>query len=491
MSSASAAICTMIPQEGASTKVANNITPPTVAAKGTARHAPPRIAKAKTTKISPSATWIPARAASPLGCAASTSAGMKKLKDSKSRGSPAILAASSALRVSVMRAKTPHRSAWWLMDNRLRSIQVAATLARTIGPMQNIRAEILLPTQELRDDIPFFTKSLGMRMDGIFPADDPTEAVFSGHGLRLRIRKGADVPPGVLRILADDPLLIAGGATELTAPNGTRVEIASLAPPVVMPETKHEFTIRRMADQAPWVIGRAGMHYRDLIPSRLGGSIIASHIRIPDGGPVPDMVHFHSVGFQLIFCYRGWVDLVYEDQGEAFRLHAGNCVIQPPEIRHRVLFASDMLEVIEIGLPADHVTTIDHDMDLPNGQIDRDRRWAGQRFVHNQAADAAWDRLRPGYDARDTTISENTAGVADVLVARPNGETPTSWSHDDDIYFVFVMAGSARLGAECREGAVVSEGDAFVVPPGLAHILEAPSPDLELLEVRLPKALRG
>ena len=30
------------------------------------------------------------------------------------------------------------------------------------------------------------------------------------------------------------------------------------------------------------------MHYRDLIPSRLGGSIIASHIRIPDGGPVPD-----------------------------------------------------------------------------------------------------------------------------------------------------------------------------------------------------------
>ena len=115
-----------------------------------------------------------------------------------------------------------------------------------------------------------------------------------------------------------------------------------------------------MADQAPWVIGRAGMEYRDLIPSRLGGSIIASHIRIPDGGPVPDMVHFHSVGFQLIYCYKGWVDLVYEDQGPPFRLHAGNCVIQPPEIRHRVLFASENIEVIEIGVPAEHVTTIDH-----------------------------------------------------------------------------------------------------------------------------------
>ena len=52
------------------------------------------------------------------------------------------------------------------------------------------------------------------------------------------------------------------------------------------------------------------------IPDRLGGSaIIASHIRIPEGGPVGDSVHFHRVGFQLIFCYKGWVEVVYEDQG--------------------------------------------------------------------------------------------------------------------------------------------------------------------------------
>ena len=65
------------------------------------------------------------------------------------------------------------------------------------------------------------------------------------------------------------------------------------------------------------------MHYRDLVPSRLGGAMIASHIRIPDGGPVPDMVHFHKVGFQLIFCVKGWVDVVYEDQGDAIRLIRG------------------------------------------------------------------------------------------------------------------------------------------------------------------------
>ena len=179
-----------------------------------------------------------------------------------------------------------------------------------------IRAEILLPTKELRDDIPFYTNTLKMKMDMIYPADNPTVAVFSGHGIRVRIDKEANVPPGKLRILCENPDIFSKGKRVLKAPNETIIEIDELNPPIVLPTTKHSFVVRRLADQAPWIIGRAGMQYRDLIPDRLGGSIIASHIRIPDGGPVPDMVHFHSVGFQLIFCYKGWVDLVYEDQGE-------------------------------------------------------------------------------------------------------------------------------------------------------------------------------
>ncbi|MFM7442300.1 MAG: cupin, partial [Tabrizicola sp.] len=37
-----------------------------------------------------------------------------------------------------------------------------------------IRAEIRLPTKELRDDLPFYTKTLGFRLDMIFPADNPS-----------------------------------------------------------------------------------------------------------------------------------------------------------------------------------------------------------------------------------------------------------------------------------------------------------------------------
>jgi quercetin dioxygenase-like cupin family protein len=353
--------------------------------------------------------------------------------------------------------------------------------------MAEIKAEIRLPTQELRDDIPFFTKVLGMRMDSIFPADDPRVAVFSGHGVRLRVEKGAQEPAGTLRILADDPDSFANGERVLTAPNGTRVEIAPLNIPLEMPATQHSFVVRRLADQAPWIIGRAGMQYRDLIPDRLGGSIIASHIRIPDGGPVPDMVHYHTVGFQLIFCYRGWVDLVYEDQGEPFRLHAGNCVIQPPQIRHRVLFASDNIEVIEIGVPAEHVTTIDHDMTLPNGPANPDRLFDGQKFVHHKANDAVWKAFRiPGFTSRDTLIAENTGNVAGVHVVRPDG-SGTDWTaHDSDILFTFVMEGQMTLEGAGQAPHDLCAGDAFVVPPDMPVRYSAPSADLELLEVSLP-----
>ena len=353
--------------------------------------------------------------------------------------------------------------------------------------MQNIRAEVLLPTKDLLLDIPFFTKVLGMRMDEIFPADDPSVAVFSGFGLRVRVQKGEDMAPGVLRILCDDPILIAGGKTKLMAPNGTRIDIVALASPVVLPQTTHEFVVRRMADQAPWVIGRAGMEYRDLIPSRLGGSIIASHIRIPDGGPVPDMVHFHSVGFQLIYCYKGWVDLVYEDQGPPFRLHAGNCVIQPPEIRHRVLFASENIEVIEIGVPAEHVTTIDHALELPTTELRPDRIFEGQKFVHHEENDAEWRPFRlPGFVSRDTTISQNTEAVAGVQIVKRGIGMPVWATHDSDIHFTFVLQGTLTLEGADQSDQVLGAGDAFVIPPGMPTCYKNPSEDIELLEVSLP-----
>ena len=44
------------------------------------------------------------------------------------------------------------------------------------------------------------------------------------------------------------------------------------------------------------------MLYRDLIPGRLGGRYIASHITIPEGGPVADWVHYHRIALSDDLC---------------------------------------------------------------------------------------------------------------------------------------------------------------------------------------------
>ena len=231
------------------------------------------------------------------------------------------------------------------------------------------------------------------------------------------------------------------------------------------------------------------MLYRDLIPDRLGGSIIASHINIPDGGPVPDMVHYHTIGFQLIFCYRGWVRLVYEDQGPPFILNAGDCVTQPPEIRHQVLEASDNLEVIEIGVPSEHMTTIDHEMELPNATYRPDREFQGQRFCHHISSDAPWKPwpIR-GFECRDTGVQEATKGLASVNVIRATGmeKNATPLSHNADILFRFVMQGKLELEVEGSPGYRLQQRDAFVIPPGMNYQLKVASEELEILEVALP-----
>ena len=137
--------------------------------------------------------------------------------------------------------------------------------------------------------------------------------------------------------------------------------------------------------QNGWIKGRAGMMYRDLLPDRLGGKLIASHIRLTEGGPVPDYVHYHKIEFQMIRCIKGRILLVYEDQGEPFWLEPGDWVIQPPEIRHRVLECEAGSEVVEISMPAEHETWVDHEMRLPTNGYRPDREFSGQRFVRHVA----------------------------------------------------------------------------------------------------------
>jgi mannose-6-phosphate isomerase-like protein (cupin superfamily) len=351
-----------------------------------------------------------------------------------------------------------------------------------------VAAEIVLPGAALDATLAFFA-GLGFRLETIFPADAPAVAVLAGHGLRLRLDGDFAGAPGTIRLRCRAPETLAGGRTTLSAPNGTRVELVAAETRLVLPTLRPRFVVSHMADAAAWSAGRAGMEYRDLIPDRLGGRFIASHIAIAEGGAVPDYVHFHKVRFQMIFCRKGRVRVVYEDQGAPFWLEPGDCVVQPPQIRHRVLESTPGLEVVEIGCPALHETWADHAMTLPNPTIDRDRDFSGQRFHRHIASEVAPTPWREaGFARRDTGIGAATAGLAGASVIYPGGATATkTLRHEGEFLFFFVLAGAMRLEAEGHH--VLAPGDAVTIPAGMDYALSACSADLALLEVTLPAAI--
>ena len=344
-----------------------------------------------------------------------------------------------------------------------------------------------------------FFGELGFRVEAIFPADAPSTASLSAYGLRLRLEGGADMGDAShvrLRLLASrgESALPLG---ESIAPCGARILVVEADSPVVVPPRLPEaaLCVQRMGQWSP---GRAGLLYRDLLPGRLNGRVIASHIRVESRGPVRDYVHFHKVRFQLIYCVRGHVTVVYEDAGPPFTMHAGDCVLQPPQIRHRVLESSDALEVVEIAVPAVHETIADPSMLLPNTATTvLGREFHGQRFTRHVAAEAA-GRWRPctspsvgPLEDLDLGIRDATSGLASARILRRSGGGGVSGGSvavcrgeaAPGLHFVFVLPGSTA--ALSLDGAVAIElgaSDACALPPGAAFELTLAG---ELLEVTM------
>lgn len=282
-----------------------------------------------------------------------------------------------------------------------------------------------IPCDDLDEAIEHYTKQLGYRLDMITPADAPREALVSqgGETVRLVLSTGFSRP-----------------AAEEKPPNG---------------ETPSD-----------WITGRAGMEYRDLIPGRLGGNLIASYIRLTEGGEVPDYVHYHKVRFQMIYCVRGAIKVVYEDQGEPFWLHPGDCVLQPPEIRHRVLWAEADSEVVEIGMPAVHETWVEHDLKLPTDTLRPTRIFSDQRFVRHIAKGSQNERVHNGsFQERDTGILAASNGIADVRVitATKDSIVPPDYAVDRDIVFCFVLKGGIEGHSPLKIGQNLKIGDVFLL----------------------------
>ena len=368
------------------------------------------------------------------------------------------------------------------------SVETAAV--RPVEPMTDVDAfgpvrdvHVVVPTDRFGDDLDALTGTHGFRIDAIFPADRPATAIVSAHGVRLRLEAAERAEPVTVHLVVDRP------TDPIVLPGGSRLEPRPFDRPFVLPENEPSLTVSH--DDGEAGVGRAGMRYRDLLPDRWGGRFISSLITIPGGGPVPDYVHFHKVRFQLIFVKDGWVRVVYEDQGEPFVLERGDCVIQPPEIRHRVLDASAGLEVVEIGCPAEHETVADWSLALPNAVGDPGREWDDQRFVRHVAADADHRPWRhAGWEYRESGVAEATGGLAGVRVARPiPGDHAAEWDvADTEFMQLVVLRGAVTFEVEEGSSHRLVESSAVAVPAGVRHRLVDPSDDCELLDITLPGA---
>ena len=288
-----------------------------------------------------------------------------------------------------------------------------------------------------------YTSQLGYQLDMLMPADSPRVAVLSKNG-------------ETIKVLLNPRSNLSGNKTPK---DGTQNE---------------------------WIQGRAGMMYRDLIPSRLSGKLIASHIRITESGEVPDYVHYHKVGFQMIYCLRGRIRVVYEDQGPPFWLEPGDCVLQPPEIRHRVLEAEANSEVLEISSPSEHETWLDHELDLPTAKLWPDREFGAQRFVRHVAKKAKWKSAAPDeFEECDTGIAFATNHLTDVRVVRhPRCQDGLKFVPSGHL-LLFVISGEVGLD---RNSARLKAGDAFVYRPGLGA-LHLDSQGGKMLTIRLDSLL--
>jgi shikimate kinase/quercetin dioxygenase-like cupin family protein len=344
-------------------------------------------------------------------------------------------------------------------DGRSPAGVVDELLARVSRPPST--PPMILPAPEFTASLNHFTNQMGFRIELIFPADDPAIAVLRRDDITVVLDRNATT------------------AHRATGP---------IEPPLVLPDGKQSVSVSHLQPDGEGVVGRAGMVYRDLIPDRFGGRFIASHISIADGGPVPDYVHHHDIRFQMIYCARGWVKVVYEDQGEPLVMHEGDCALQPPHIRHRVLESSAGMEVVEVSCPAEHITSVDHDLPLPTSLLRPDRVFGGQRFVFHQAATATWQPWRAdGFETCETAIATATTGLARVRTVRPVGSNTTTAvlaPHDDELLFWFVLRGSVAVTIDGQEH-ILASASSITIPAGLAYTASNASHDAAFLEVSI------
>ena len=125
--------------------------------------------------------------------------------------------------------------------------------------------------------------------------------------------------------------------------------------------TKEWDFVHDLASEATWAPGlREIFDYRDLgIKDGTNGDYVA-HLIKANGKKQKDSVqswHIHECDFQFVMVLNGWATFEYEGRGVR-TIRKGDCILQPPLLKHREIECSDDLELLEIVSPANFATQI-------------------------------------------------------------------------------------------------------------------------------------
>src|SRR6188474_3581055 len=85
------------------------------------------------------------------------------------------------------------------------------------------RIETVVACTDLAAMVGFFTTDVGLRIETISPADDPSTYVLTGLGIAIRVQRADRDDPVALVVRV--PAAQAGRT--LTAPNGTRLDFVA------------------------------------------------------------------------------------------------------------------------------------------------------------------------------------------------------------------------------------------------------------------------
>ena len=315
----------------------------------------------------------------------------------------------------------------------------------------------IVPCENIQKALEYFTEENSYQLDRIYPAEDPSIIDISNGQEHIQLRQSTNGPFANLESIIDGKF------------DGIYIETIDLNPPIKVPDANSYFEINKMTNDSSWVVGRVGLEYRNLLHhqnDRFG----ASHIRINEGGVTSDYVHYHQLRFQMIYCYNGWAKMVYENQGEPFIMNEGDCILQAPEIRHRVLACKKGLEVIEINSPGKHMTARDHELILPTGKLIPDRLFGGQKYVHYKGNTV--------HD--DFGFFDATNGMMSAKTIHPQSDVTIK--NECPFLFHFILTGTCELTYDGIQP--LSAGDCYVIPNSGEFNLAHCSADLKVLEVR-------